>query len=159
MKGGRVAPWLTYLIWTPSTQALLVLGVAFTPYMSHSWSGRLWHAPVILSQDVVGRVRWGDGRVLTMPYLSPYTATAPILSGETKPLWTRPSGHGGHAQLRCACVYPSIHLKSLPTVLSGRPRIEKSKENRFRRNGWRTPAQKWQKLLKDGNQLSVARAL
>ena len=158
MKGRRVAPWLTYLIWTASTQALLVLGtVPFTPYMSHSWSGRLWHAPVILSQDVVGRVRWGDGRVLTMPYLSPYTATAPILSGETKPLWTRLSGHGGRAQLRCACVYPSIHLKSTPTLLSGRPRIEKSKENRFRRNGWRT--QKRQKLLKDGNRSSVALVL
>ena len=48
---------------------------------------------------LVGRVRWADGRVHTMPLSRPYTGRAPILSGETKPLWTRPSGHGGHAQM------------------------------------------------------------
>ena len=80
---------------------IYALYVAYWAYWRSS--SRLWHAPVILSQDVVGRVRWDDGRVLTMPYLSPYTATAPILSGETKPLWTRPSGHGGHAQM-CLCL-------------------------------------------------------
>ena len=54
---------------------------------------------IVPLQCLVGRVRWADGRVHTMPLSRPYTGTAPILSGETKPLWTRPSGHGGHAQM------------------------------------------------------------
>ena len=33
----------------------------------------------------------------------PYTDRDPILSGETKPLWTRPPGHGGCAQI-CLCL-------------------------------------------------------
>ena len=36
MKGGRVGAWLTIPYMNPSTQALLVLGGAFTPYMSHT---------------------------------------------------------------------------------------------------------------------------
>ena len=54
---------------------------------------------IVPLQCLVGRVRWADGRVHTMPLSRPYTGRAPILSGETKPLWTRPSGHGGHAQM------------------------------------------------------------
>ena len=37
----------------------------------------------------------------------------------------------GGTALRCACVYLSIHLKYPPMVLSGRPRIEKSKEKKM----------------------------
>ena len=103
----RIQWWLTYLIWSK------YLGHRLDPRVSSMYRLRLIRrshtSPRTIGFDMrpsycpplrlVGRVRWADGRVHTMPLSRPYTGTAPILSGETKPLWTRPSGHGGHAQM------------------------------------------------------------
>ena len=109
MKVGRVVRWLTRVdvpYMKPSTQVQAMSPVYHLRLICRTLSpvGWLWHASVILSRvALLGRVRWADGRILTMPYLPPYTDRDPILSGETKPLWTRPPGHGGCAQI-CLCL-------------------------------------------------------
>ena len=108
-EGCRAYPMMVdipYMIQVPGTppRSPCVLHVSFTPYTSIAYFAQddwLWHAPVILSPSNVCWGVWDGlmGRVHTMPLSRPYTGRAPILSGETKPLWTRPSGHGGHAQM------------------------------------------------------------
>ena len=108
-EGCRAYPMMVdipYMIQVPGTppRSPCVLHVSFTPYTSIAYFAQddwLWHAPVILSPSNVWWGVWDGpmGRVHTMPLSRPYTGRAPILSGETKPLWTRPSGHGGHAQM------------------------------------------------------------
>ena len=129
---GRVGPWLTYLIWTPSTQ----------PSLSSLYHLRLIRR-ILSILAVVGfdmrpsycpKMLWGvwDGMMGAFSQCP----ISPLIQPQPRFCRAKPS-HCGHVPLatggtlRCACVYPSIHLKSPPTVLSGRPRIEESKENRM----------------------------
>ena len=122
MKVGRVVRWLTRVgvpYMKPSTQVQAMSPVYHLRLICRTLSpvGWLWHASVILSRvALLGRVRWADGRILTMPYL-------PLIQTETRFCRAKPS-HCGHVPLatggalRSACVYPSIQLKSTNTVRS-----------------------------------------
>ena len=105
-EGCRAYPMMVdipYMIQVPGTPPVCPPCIVYALYVDRILRpGRL--ALTCARHIVPLYVCWGVwdglmGRVHTMPLSRPYTGRAPILSGETKPLWTRPSGHGGHAQM------------------------------------------------------------